>query len=333
MVQNPIRSVLVVGGGSAGWMAAAALASALREGVSIELVESDEIGTVGVGEATIPPIKIFNRQIGLNEPEFVRATGGAFKLGIEFVNWGRHGHRFAHPFGSTGYDFDFVPFDQHWIKLMLEGKAPRLEELTLTWAAASHGRFARIPRVPRNARAPKRPRFDYAYHFDAGLYAAHLRRHSEALGVTRHEGKIVDVKRAGRNGLVKSVKLADGRELEADLFIDCSGFRALLIEGAMKSKFEDWSHWLPCDRALAVPTERSESGIAPFTRSTAHEAGWQWRISSATAARTSRWRGRPAPRPERSALAGGGSLLGSQDAVLVGVHPVEIGERLGLVFG
>lgn len=254
-------------------MAAASLAHALRDGVSIELVESEEIGTVGVGEATIPAIKKFNRRLGLKEPEFVRATGGSFKLGIEFVNWGRQGHRYFHPFGPIGIDFDMISFEQHWFKLLLEGTAPPLDDLSMAWGAASRGRF-----WARTRRDRGRPGFDYAFHFDAGLYAAHLREYAEGHGVTRHEGKIVDVKQDSKSGHVRSVKLADGRELKADLFIDCSGFRALLIDGAMKSKFEDWSHWLPCDRALAVPTERPRGEITPFTRSTAHEAGWQWRI-------------------------------------------------------
>ena len=272
MNQNPIKSILVVGGGSAGWMAASGLAQALAKDVSIALVESEEIGTVGVGEATIPPLKNFNRRLRLNEAEFVKATAGSFKLGIEFVNWGRLGHTYFHPFGVIGRNFDLVAVDQHWIKLKLEGKAPPLEELMMAWGLASRGRMGPINRAPKNLGHA------FAYHFDAGLYARHLRKYAEEHGVTRHEGKIVDVKKDGKTGHVKSVKLEDGRELEADLFIDCSGFRALLIEGQMKSKFEDWSHWLPCDRALAVPTEKSKDGLTPFTRSTAHEAGWQWRI-------------------------------------------------------
>ena len=272
MKQNPIKSVLVVGGGSAGWMAAAGLVNALRKDVAVHLVESEEIGTVGVGEATIPPLKNFNRRLRLNEIEFIKATAGSFKLGIEFVNWGRLGHKYFHPFGKIGRDFDLMPFDQHWIKLKLEGKAPCLDDAMMAWGLASRGRMA-----PRN-RAPKNMEHAFAYHFDAGLYAAHLRKYAENHGVTRHEGKIVDVKKDAKTGHVRSVKLEDGRVLEADLFIDCSGFRALLIEGEMKSKFEDWSHWLPCDRALAVPTEKSPDGLTPFTRSTAHEAGWQWRI-------------------------------------------------------
>jgi tryptophan halogenase len=273
MLKDPIRSVLVVGGGSAGWMAAAALASRLTEGVSIELIESDEIGTVGVGEATIPAIKTFNQSLGLDEVDFVRATGASFKLGIEFVNWARAEHRYFHPFGPFGIDFDAVPVHQQWFKLCSEGSAPPLAELSMAWAAASRGRF-RPPTKGRRVTSI----YEYAFHFDAGLYAQYLRKYAEDRGVVRHEGRIVDVDRDGKSGHVRSVKLADGRKLKADLFIDCSGFRALLIEGTMKSGFDDWSHWLPCDRALAVPTARAKNGLTPFTRSTAHEAGWQWRI-------------------------------------------------------
>jgi tryptophan halogenase len=272
MIQNPIRSVLVVGGGSAGWMAAASLANALRKNVSIELVESEEIGTVGVGEATIPAIKRFNGQLGLKEPAFLKATGGSYKLGIEFVNWGREGHRYFHSFGPVAADFDMIPVDQYLIKLQLEGTAPSFDDLSMAWGLAKRGRFGLRNRVPR------RLAHEYAFHFDAGLYALHLREFAESIGVVRHEGRIVDVDKDGESGHVRSVKLADGRQLEADLFIDCSGFSALLIDGAMKSRFEDWSRWLPCDRALAVPTERPPAGMTPFTRSTAHEAGWQWRI-------------------------------------------------------
>ena len=271
--RNPIRSVLVVGGGSAGWMAAASLANAFKEGVSIELVESDEIGTVGVGEGTIPPVKKLNRLLGLDEAEFVRETGGTFKLGVDFVNWGRVGHRYFHPFGRYGPDFDYVTIEHHGRNLRNVGRAARIVDVGIGDAAAVRGRFVQAPAHPKI-----RSLFNYAYHFDAGLYANYLRRYSEARGVVRHEGKIVDVEQDSESGMVRSVTLTDGRRLEADLFVDCSGFRAILIEGAMKSGFEDWSHWLPCDSALAVPTERCEGTLTPYTRSTAHEAGWQWRI-------------------------------------------------------
>jgi tryptophan halogenase len=271
---NPIRSVLIVGGGSAGWMAAAWLRNAFKDGLAIELVESEEIGTVGVGEATIPAIKRFNRALGFDEPDFVRATQATFKLGIEFVNWGRQGHRYFHPFGSFGKDFDSLPLEQYWIKLWLQGKAPNLDDLATANTAAARGRFS----LPLKGNANVRSRWDYAFHFDAGLYAAHLRKWAEGKGVVRHEGRIVDVTQDGENGHVRSVKLDDGRELSADLFIDCSGFRGLLIEETLQSGFEDWSHWLPCDRALAVPTECAPGNPTPFTRSTAQESGWQWRI-------------------------------------------------------
>jgi tryptophan halogenase len=272
---NPVRSVLVVGGGSAGWMAAAWLRQAFRDGsLAIELVESEEIGIVGVGEATIPAIKRFNRGLGFDEAQFVRDTQATFKLGIEFVNWGRKGHRYFHPFGSFGKDFDSLPLEQYWIKLFLEGKAPSLDGLAAANTAAARGRFSH----PLKGNANVWSKWDYAYHFDASLYAAHLRKWAEGLGVVRHEGRIVDVTQDSESGHVRSVKLSDGRELSADLFVDCSGFRALLIEQTLKSGFEDWSHWLPCDRALAVPTESAPGNPTPFTRSTAQEAGWQWRI-------------------------------------------------------
>jgi len=272
---NPVRSVLVVGGGSAGWMAAAWLRHAFRDGsLAIELVESEEIGIVGVGEATIPAIKRFNRGLGFDEAQFVRGTEATFKLGIEFVNWGRKGHRYFHPFGSFGKDFDSLPLEQYWIKLFLEGKAPSLDGLAAANTAAARGRFSH----PLKGNANVWSKWDYAYHFDASLYAAHLRKWAEGLGVVRHEGRIVDVTQDSESGHVRSVRLSDGRELSADLFVDCSGFRALLIEQTLKSGFEDWSHWLPCDRALAVPTESAPGNPTPFTRSTAQEAGWQWRI-------------------------------------------------------
>jgi tryptophan halogenase len=271
---NSIKSILIVGGGSTGWMAAAWLRNAFKDGMAIELVESDEIGTVGVGEATIPPLKNFNRALGFKEPDFVRATNATFKLGIEFVNWGRQGHRYFHPFGTFGKDFDSVPLEQYWIKLWLDGKAPSLDDLSIANAAAARGRFA----IPNKRNPENRSRHDYAFHFDAGLYSAHLRQWAQNKGVVRHEGRVVEVTQDGKNGHVTSVKLADGRELSADLFIDCSGFRALLIEDTLKSGFEDWSRWLPCDRALAVATESAPGNPTPFTRSTAQEAGWQWRI-------------------------------------------------------
>ena len=267
-----IRTVCIVGGGSAGWMAAAALANALQRGTAITLIESEEIGTVGVGEATIPPIKIFNQQLGIAEADFVRATQGSFKLGIEFVNWGRQGHRYFHPFGTFGAEFDSVPLHHFWLRAHAKGEAGPLDDYSMAWAAASRGRFD----VPSQDRRLVQSTFDYAYHFDAGLYAAFLRKYAEAKGVVRHEGKVANVALNAESGHVESITLADGRDVAADFFIDCSGFRGLLIEGALETGYEDWTHWLPCDRAVAVPCTRGD--FTPYTRSTAREAGWQWRI-------------------------------------------------------
>jgi len=269
---NSIRSVVIVGGGTAGWMTAAALANAIREACSITLIESEEIGTVGVGEATIPPIRAFNESLGIDENDFVRSTQGSFKLGIQFVNWGSEGRRYFHPFGDIGRDFDPVPVHHFWLEERAAGRAPDLADLSMAWAAARRGRFAR----PSN-RGELASRFNYAYHFDAGLYARFLRRYAEARGVTRVEGKVVDVALDGATGHVSHVTLEDGRRIEGDLFVDCSGFRGLLIEGALATGYQDWTHWLPCDRAVAAPCARA-GDFTPYTRSTAREAGWQWRI-------------------------------------------------------
>ena len=264
-------SVAIIGGGSAGWMAAAALANAVKH-AKITVVESEEIGTVGVGEATIPPIKLFNARLGIDENEFVRQTQGSFKLGIEFVDWARKGNRYFHPFGPYGADFDAVPLHQYWLRERQRGDRTDIGEYSMAWVAGRAGKFDQPSRDPRLAKST----FDYAYHFDAGLYARYLRGYSESRGVTRLEGKIVDVMLRA-DGHIEGVRLADGREVHADFFVDCSGFRGLLIEGALKSGYEDWTHFLPCDRAVAVPCE-SAGVFTPYTRSTAREAGWQWRI-------------------------------------------------------
>ncbi|MFL6845116.1 MAG: tryptophan halogenase family protein [Allosphingosinicella sp.] len=268
-----IRRVCIVGGGSAGWMAAAALANTLRGGCKVELVESDEIGIVGVGEATIPPIKLFNQSLGIDEADFLRATQGSFKLGIQFVDWARLGHRYFHPFGPFAADFDAVPLHHYWLRARANGDETPLDDYSMAWAAAARGRFDR----PLADRRMIQSTYDYAYHFDAGLYGRYLRAFSEARGVTRHEGKVVDVRLRGEDGFVERLVLDDGREIEADLFIDCSGFRALLIGRALGVGYEDWTRWLPCDRAMAVPCAHGGE-FTPYTRSTAREAGWQWRI-------------------------------------------------------
>ncbi len=270
---DSIRSIVIVGGGTAGWMTAAALANAIRRDCTITLIESDSIGTVGVGEATIPPIRTFNATLGIDEDEFVRETQGSFKLGIEFVNWGKLNHRYFHPFGTHGRDFDFVPLHQYWLNARANGGAPELEDLCMAWAAAKRGKFARPAPDPRNVLST----YDYAYHFDAGLYAKFLRRYSEARGVTRIEGKIASVGQNCENAFVETVTLGSGETVSGELFVDCSGFRGLLIEGALQTGYQDWSHWLPCDRAMAVPCAKA-GDFTPYTRSTARTAGWQWRI-------------------------------------------------------
>lgn len=268
-----IREVLIVGGGSAGWMTAAALAQALRTDCRITVIESEEIGTVGVGEATIPPIRTFNESLGISEADFVRETKASFKLGIEFAGWGKQDHRYFHPFGGHGRNFDYVPLHQYWLKARAEGEAAPIDDWSMAWQIARLGKFARPTQDPRSVLST----YDYAYHFDAGLYAQYLRRYAEAKGVVRIEGKVANVTLNAETGFVESVTMADGREVCADLFIDCSGFRGLLIEGALGTGYEDWTHWLPCDRAVAMPCENAGEPT-PYTRSTAREAGWQWRI-------------------------------------------------------
>jgi tryptophan 7-halogenase len=272
---DPIRSICIVGGGSAGWMTAATLARLLGPNyASVTLVESAEIGIVGVGEATIPQMRTFNRMLGIDEDEFIRETRGSYKLGIQFVDWGRLGHTYFHPFGSYGINMGGVSFHAHFLRLHGLGEAPSIDAFSLQATAAARGKFMRSVDA-----GPNSPLSDiaYAYHFDAGLYARYLRRYAEARGVVRHEGRIVDVALDGENGHVAAVVMADGSRVGADLFIDCSGFRALLIGQALGNDYVDWSHWLPCDRAVAVPCAGGEA-VEPYTRSTARAAGWQWRI-------------------------------------------------------
>ena len=266
--------VVIVGGGTSGWMTAAALAQVLKGKYDIRLVESDEIGTIGVGEATIPMISLFNAMLEIDEDEFMRETQASFKLGIEFVNWGRLGDRYIHGFGTIGQDLWTVDFHQYWLKQYLAGKAKDLETYSVNTAAALQNKFMR-PRFDM----PKSPlsQIRYAFHFDATLYARYLRKYAEARGVKRIEGRITGVQQREGDGHVTSVTLQSGEVVAGDLFIDCSGFRALLIEGALKTGWEDWSHWLPCDRAVAVPCV-SVPNLTPYTRATARQADWQWRI-------------------------------------------------------
>jgi tryptophan halogenase len=271
-----LRRVVIVGGGTAGWMTAAAFAriAGSLPGLTIELIESDEIGTVGVGEATIPQIVLFNAMLGIDEADFVRETRATYKLGIEFVDWTRLGHRYVHPFGFYGIDMQGVEFHHHWLKGRALGETAPLDAYSLACVGALRGRFAH-PR-PDQPGSPL-SRLGYAFQFDAGLYARYLRRLAEASRVRRHEGRIVRTERDGETGDVSAVVLQSGERIAGDLFIDCSGFRGLLIEETMGAGFEDWTDWLPCDRAVAVPCELG-GDLLPLTRSTARAAGWQWRI-------------------------------------------------------
>jgi tryptophan halogenase len=274
MIGKRIERIVIVGGGTAGWMAAAAFGRFLVPGgTSVTLIESDEIGTIGVGEATIPPIRKFNDLLGIPEADFLKATQGSFKLGIEFVDWGRLGDRYIHPFGRHGRDIAGIDFHQLYLRERTRRALPPIGSFSIGAAAALLGRFAHASPDPRLPTAD----LAHAYHFDATLYARFLRRFAEPLGVIRQEGRIVDVSRHAENGHILAVTLADGRIVEGDLFVDCSGFRGLLIEQALGTGYEDWSHWLPCDRAIAVPSANI-GPPDPFTRATAREAGWQWRI-------------------------------------------------------
>ena len=266
------QRILIVGGGTAGWMAAAALARFLERGWEVALVESEAIGTVGVGEATIPQIRLFNAALGLDEDAFLRATQGSFKLGIAFAGWGAPDGLYCHGFGAVGRDLGLLPFHHYWLRARALGLAGPLGDHCPNVVAAFANRFDR----QAEAGHPARPPMPYAFHFDAALYAAHLRAYAEARGVIRHEGRVIGVCRDGETGDIAEVRLEGERRLCADLFLDCSGFRGLLME-ALDVGYEDWSRWLPCDRALAVPSARTEP-LAPYTRATARRAGWQWRI-------------------------------------------------------
>lgn len=269
-----VSRIVIVGGGTAGWMTAAALCRTLgREHYEIVLVESDLIGTVGVGEATIPAIHDFNRKLGLDEPDLMRSTQATFKLGIEFVDWARIGDRYMHPFGHYGRDMNGVAFYHYWLHNRELGDDSALADYALAIVAARTGKFA----LPKSDQRSIFSNYFYAFHFDATLYGAYLRAYSEELGVERIEGIVESVSLRPEDGFIQSVCLRDGRNIEGDLFIDCSGFRGLLIEQTLEAGYEDWTHWLPCDRALAVPSENI-GNPAPYTRATAHKSGWQWRI-------------------------------------------------------
>ena len=269
-----LRRVVIVGGGTAGWMTAAALGRFLKDGYTkVTLVESEAIGTVGVGESTIPQINMFNRMLGLDENAFVKKTKATFKLGIDFVDWQHIGHTYHHPFGPYGVDMEGVSFHAYWLKAHAMGLEDDLGAYSLQTVGSRQSRFMR----PNGQANSPLGQIAYAFQFDAGLYARFLREYAEARGVVRQEGKIATVQQDGQSGFVTSVTLESGQVVEGDLFIDCSGFRGLLIEQTLKTGFEDWSQWLLNDRAVAVPCALGGS-TQPVTRATARPAGWQWRI-------------------------------------------------------
>lgn len=272
--QSNIRKVVILGGGSAGWMTAAALSKFFQSShCQVTLVESESVGTVSVGEATIPQITLFNSLLGIDEDEFVKFTKGTFKFGIEFANWKEKGHTYMHPFGTYGQNMAGLQFHQYWLKMFIQGKAPDLSAYSLACTAAYKGKFNRSQRIQNSPLS----NIAYAFHLDATRYAKFLRNYAQERGVKRVEGKVQDVYTRSSDGFVDSLLLEDGQRLDADLFIDCSGFKGLLIEETLKTGFEDWSEWLPCDRAVAMQCMPKDE-VKPYTKSTAQDAGWTWRI-------------------------------------------------------
>jgi len=266
---NPAKKlkVVIAGGGTAGWMTAAAMASTLGDCIDLTLVESEAIGTIGVGESTIPPMVLFNRLLGIGEADFMRATQATFKLGIKFENWKDVGESYFHSFGTTGKDHWSAGFQHFWLHGLTQGHQHSYDDYCLELKAALEGKFAHLPDDKMN----------YAYQLDSGLYAAFLRKRAERDGAVRIEGRIAEVELDGESGNIAALRLDGERRIEGDLFIDCTGFRALLIEGALHAGFDDWTHYLPCDSAIAVQTASVRPPV-PYTRAIAHDAGWQWRI-------------------------------------------------------
>ncbi len=272
-MQEPLKKILIVGGGTSGWMTAAALVAALPKNVEIILIESEEIGTIGVGEATVPGIKLFNDHIGLNEADMIKDSKATFKLGIEFQGWGAENSNYFHGFSDYGPSYQGVMAHQFWRKSYEIDKSLKLEDFSITTQLAKQFKF--FPPNPDTRSIMHN--YNYAYHFDAGLYSLHLRKHCEARGVKRINAKINEVKLSPINGYIESVVLENNEIINADFFMDCSGFKGLLIQKALNTGYTDWSHWLPVNRAFAVPSERFEK-IPPYTVSKAHSIGWQWCI-------------------------------------------------------
>lgn len=267
MTAQPVKKIVIAGGGTAGWCAAAGLSKMLGPLVDITLVESDDIGIVGVGESTIPTVRTFHHLLGIDERDFLRATNATFKLGIDFHDWGGIGDRYFHAFGQIGKSPWMADFYNIWLQAKAEGFGGSLDDYCYELQAGMAGKF----------QTSENGKLNYAYHLDAGLYGKFLRRMSEAAGVKRIEGKMVRVEQDDQSGFITAVVLESGERIAGDLFIDCTGFRALLIEQTLKTGWEDWGQWLPTDRALAVQTE-STGALMPYTQAMAHDAGWRWRI-------------------------------------------------------
>ncbi len=266
--------VCILGGGTAGWMTAAALSKKFdRQSINITLIESDSIGTVGVGEATLPNIRFFNETLGINEAEFMRETQATFKLGIEFVDWGNLGQRYIHPFGDYGQTKANIDFYQYWLKLQRDIDVGKLSDYAFGIVVAEKNKFC----FPHQGKTALQQSFGYAYQFDSGLYAKFLSNFAQSNGVKRVEGIVVDSETHRGSGNIKAIQLKNGQQVTADFFVDCSGFKGVLIEQALESGYQDWSHWLPVNRAIAVPSENSGE-LSPYTRATAKEAGWIWKI-------------------------------------------------------
>jgi tryptophan halogenase len=266
-MNGPIKKVVIAGGGTAGWVTAAALSKQLGALIDITLIESEEIGTVGVGESTVPPIRVFHKLLGIDEREFMRASAATFKLAVWFENWGQIGDRYIHPFGRHGKPTWLAEFHHFWLHGLRKGFNSELGEYCVEWLAAKEGRFGTSEQSDIN----------YAYQIDASYYAKFLRRFAESNGVKRIEGRIKSVQQNAESGFVESLLLDSGQTLSGDLFVDCTGFRGLLIEQALHTGFEDWSHWLPCDSAVAVQTASTAQPNA-YTSAIAHEAGWRWHV-------------------------------------------------------
>lgn len=272
-MNNQIKKVVIVGGGTAGWMVAASLSRYYKKNIDITLVESSEIGTVGVGEATNATIRRFYGALGMSDVEVLKATAGTCKLGIEFKNWYQKDHSFFHPFGLFGQSLNKIPFHHFWLKLHRLGKVSDLSDYSLGIALAKNNKFT----LPSENPPSELSIFDWALHFDATLFGRHMRKFAEENGVQRIDAKIVQVEQNKNTGFVERLKLDNGSSVNGELFIDCSGFKGLLIEETLKTGFEDWSDWLVTDRAIAVQS-RSVGEPSPYTVSTAHKAGWQWKI-------------------------------------------------------